>query len=291
MGLNRRSGGLYHAARLLCVFLSAAFVFAQYVPMGPVHDTGQSVTPAFEGWFSNPDGTFSILFGYYNRNQKQELDIPVGPDNRIEPGGPDQGQPTHFLPRRRWGVFTVTVPKDFGSSRITWTLVANGKKTAIPASLDPLWELSPLKDATGNTPPFIGFSASGPFVQGPRGQSTLVTTVLTTPVTLALWVADDASVVPGAMSPKTPPVTIFWSKFRGPGTVSFSGEKPVVEQANFEAPLHTVFRGRATTTATFSEAGEYILMVLANDWSGEGGRGFQCCWSNAQVKVTVTASR
>src|SRR5438874_12771456 len=123
MGFHRRSGGLCHAARILCVFLSAVLVFAQYVPMGPLHDSGQTVTPAFEGWFSNSDGTFSILFGYYNRNQKQELDIPVGPDNRIEPGGPDRGQPTHFLARRRWGGFTVTVPKDFGSSKITWTLV------------------------------------------------------------------------------------------------------------------------------------------------------------------------
>src|SRR4029077_56688 len=106
---------------------------AQYVPMGPLHDSGQTVTPAFEGWFANPDGTFSILFGYYNRNQKQELDIPVGPENGIEPGGPDQGQPMHFLPRRRWGVFTVTVPKDFGSSRTTWTPASSGQTTALPA--------------------------------------------------------------------------------------------------------------------------------------------------------------
>jgi hypothetical protein len=274
--------------RLLAFLLSAVFALAQYVPTEPLHDSGQSITPAFEGWFSNPDGTFSILFGYYNRNQKQELDIPVGAGNRIEPGGPDRGQPTHFLPRRRWGVFAVTVPKDFGSSRITWTLVANGKTTAIPASLDPLWELSPFKDAEGNTPPFIGFSASGPFVQGPRGHSTSVTTELPGPLTLALWLADDAHVVPGSTAPKTPPVTVFWTMFRGPGTVSFSQERPVVEKADFEGPPHTAFRGTATTTATFSVPGEYILNAAANDWSGEGGRGFQCCWSNAQVKVTVT---
>ena len=288
---DRPSGGWCDAARLMFVFLCAVLVFAQYVPTGPPHDSGQTVTPAFEGWYSNADGTFSILFGYYNRNQKQELDIPVGPDNRIEPGGEDRGQPTHFLPRRRWGVFAVTVPKDFGSGRLTWTLVVNGKTTAIPASLDPLWELSPFQDATGNTPPYIGFSAAGPFVQGPRGQSTSLTTTLIRPVTLALWVADDARVVPGAARPGTPPVTIFWSKFRGPGTVTFSEERPVVESADFEAPAQAAFRGRATTTATFSEAGEYILSALANDWSGEGGRGFQCCWSNAQVRVTVMTPR
>ena len=43
----------------------------------------------------------------------------------------------------------------------------------------------------------------------------------------------------------------------------------------------------AVSTATFSEPGDYVLHVIANDWSGEGGRGFVCCWTNAQVKVQV----
>ena len=73
------------------------------LPLEPKGRTGQSVTPAYEGWYQNPDGSFNLLFGYYNRNQTQALDIPVGPNNRIEPGGPDYGQPTHFLPHRQWG--------------------------------------------------------------------------------------------------------------------------------------------------------------------------------------------
>jgi hypothetical protein len=277
--------------RLFLVVLCPVFVFGQFASNTPQHNFGQSITPAFEGWFSNPDGTFSILFGYYNRNQVQELDIPIGPGNRIEPAGPDRGQPTHFLPKRQWGVFTVTVPKDFGSAKLTWTLSVNGTTTSIPASLDPLWELSPFKDATANTPPFIGFSASGPFVQGPRGHSTTITAPLGEKVTLTLWVADDANLVPGATAPNTPPVSISWSKFRGPGAVTFSEERPAIQEAEFNPPPHTAFRGKATTTAIFSEPGEYILRALANDWSGEGGRGFQCCWSNAQVKVTVAAPR
>ncbi len=144
----------------------------QQVRVEPVHDSGQSVTAAFEGWFRNPDGSFSILLGYFNRNAVQELDIPIGPDNNIEPGGPDQGQPTHFLPRRQWGMFTVMVPKDFGSNKLTWTLTANGVTTAIPFSLNPLYEVAPFRDASGNTPPYVGFSGHGPFVQGPRGSST-----------------------------------------------------------------------------------------------------------------------
>src|SRR5262249_554691 len=146
-------------------------------------------------------------------------------------------------------------------------------------------------DATGNTPPYIGFNASGPFVQGPRGQSASLTTAPATPLTLTLWLADDANVAPGAAKPQTPPITVSWSKFRGPGKVSFSDDKPAVEKTPFAAPAHVSTGGKATTTATFSEPGEYILGALANDWSGEGGRGFQCCWSNAQVKVTVTTPR
>ncbi len=264
---------------------------AQQLRTGPSHDSGQSVTGAFEGWFRNDDGTFSLLFGYFNRNLKQELDIPIGAGNRIDPGGPDQGQPTHFLTRRQWGLFSVTVPKDFGSKQLTWTLTANGATTSVPGNLNALWELSPFRDANGNAPPFIGFAPTGPFVQGPRGQSTPLVTVLPTPVALNLWVADDANVVPGATRPITPAVTITWTKFRGPGSVTFAKDRPTVEKADFAAPPSATFQGKAVTTATFSEPGEYVLHALANDWSGEGGRGFQCCWSNAQVKVTVKPAR
>jgi hypothetical protein len=258
----------------------------QTVYIEPPHDSGQGVTPAYEGWFSNSDGSFSLLFGYYNRNVKQELDIPIGPENRIEPGGPDQGQPTHFLTRRRWGVFTVTVPKDFGTKKLTWTLIANGKTAEVPAGLDTLWELNPFQDATGNTPPFIGFAQSGPFVQGPRGHTQELSGVMPSPVPLTLWVADDASVIPGATRPKTPAVTLTWSKYRGPGTVTFANDRPAIDNA--EVKLEKIaFSGRASTTATFSEPGDYVLHVVANDWTGDGGRGFQCCWSNARVKVSV----
>src|SRR5262245_15133188 len=61
--------------------------------------SGQDITPAFDGWEANPDGTFNLAFGYFNRNWDEELDIPIGPNNNVEPGGPDQGQPTHFYPR------------------------------------------------------------------------------------------------------------------------------------------------------------------------------------------------
>ena len=58
----------------------------------------------------------------------------------------------------------------------------------------------------------------------------------------------------------------------------FENAKPSIDKAE---------GGKATTTATFSEAGEYILRAQANDQSGDGGGGFQCCWTNAHVKIIV----
>jgi len=249
----------------------------------PARDSGDSVTGAYEGWFKNPDGSFSLLIGYFNRNMKEELDIPVGPNNRIEPGGPDRGQPTHFLARRQWGVFTITVPRDFVGSKLTWTLTANGQTNVIPASLDPLWEISPLQEeGIGNTPPVLRFEAAGPSVQGPRPMTASLAAVVATALPLTVWVTDDAKALSGRV-PRTSPVTISWGKFRGPGSVTFAIDKPAVEKIESSA----AFGGKAATTATFSEPGEYVLRVVANDWSGDGGRGFQCCWTNAMVKVSV----
>ena len=271
------------AGALFCCALLCA---QQKVPLEPPHDSGQGVTPAYEGYFENSDGSFSILFGYFNRNVKEVLDIPVGPDNLIEPGGPDRGQPTHFLTGRQWGLFTIMVPKGF-SEKLTWTLAANGKTAVVPANLNPLYLLAPFKDATGNTPPFIGFAETGPSVQGPRGQSTSLTTTLPNPAQLTLWVADDAHVAPGQRQLSTPPVTVSLSKYRGPGLVTFTPDHLQVEKAELKAPPIATFSGEVTASATFSEPGEYILHVVANDWSGVGGGGFQCCWTNAQIKVSV----
>ena len=286
-GQESMLSGRYLVLASCALLLAALPAHGQsHLPMEPLHDSGQSVTGAFEGWFKNPDGSFSILFGYFNRNLKEELDIPVGPNNHIEPGGPDQGQPTHFLPRRHWGVFTVTVPKDFGDQKLTWTMVANRQTTLVPGNLNPLWEISPFFEAgLGNTPPVVSFEEGGPSVQGPRPITTARAATLASPLTLNVWVADDAKSYPGANPPNTPPVTLTWSKFRGPGAVTFTNAKPAVEKT--DGRTTAAYSGRATTTATFSEPGEYILQVVANDWSGEGGRGFLCCWTNALVKVSV----
>ncbi len=100
-----------------------------------MYSSGQSVSPSYEGWWPNEDGSFTMFFGYMNSNWLQEFDVPIGPQNTIEPGGPDQGQPTHFYPRRNPFLFTLRVPADFGSKELIWTLTTNGKTERAYASL------------------------------------------------------------------------------------------------------------------------------------------------------------
>jgi hypothetical protein len=279
-----------HAYRTIVTRTCAALVIAgaalvgtgvsAQLPLATIRESGEAVTPAYEGWYRLADGRRALLIGYFNRNTKQVLDVPIGPNNRVEPGGPDLGQPTHFNQRRGWGVFTIIVPADF-KDKYTWTIVANGKTSSIPMGLHIDYEVEPFKDAAmGNTPPILKFEATGKTFQGPPiGIAKEMTATVGQALGLDLWVKDDAHEEPGSLRPKTAaPATLMWHKHRGPGEVTFSEARP---KADFAA------EGKANTTATFSEAGEYILRAQANDASGEGGGGFQCCWTNTHVKVTV----
>jgi hypothetical protein len=243
-----------------------------------ISETGQSVTGAYEGWYPNPDGTYTMLVGYFNRNSKETIEIPAGPDNRIEPGDPDQGQPTTFLPRRQWGVFTITVPKDFGKKKLTWTITSNGETNSIPMHLDPLWVVEPFKDATGNAPPVVRFEQGGrSFAGPPRGIAQNLTAQLADALPLITWVSDEGSTrTPRGGGRGATTLTVSWSKFRGPGAVSFDNARPRVEA-----------EGKSSTTAKFTAPGEYILRLQANNSTGDGGAGFQCCWTNVHVRVSV----
>ena len=270
------------AACAVAVLLLGISLSARQLPLQPARDFGQSVTAAFEGWYQNPDGTHTLLIGYFNRNLKQTLDIPIGPNNRIEPGGPDQGQPTHFLPRRQWGVFTIKVPKDFGDKRLTWTIVANGQSTSIPVGVIKGYQIEPFKEvAQGNEPPKIQFDPSGPVFFGPPvGIAATMSAAVGQPLTLSAIATDGAANDPdlNPIQLKQAPISTFWSKHRGPGDVTFSNVRPPVEKG-----------GKVTTTATFSQPGEYIIRAQVNDRSGDGGGGFQCCWTNVHIKVNVKA--
>src|SRR5262245_32824450 len=73
-----------------------------------------------------------------NRNWEEEIDVPVGPDNGFNVVGVDQGQPTHFLPRRNRFVFRVKVPATFkDKDELIWTLTTHGKTEKAYASLRP----------------------------------------------------------------------------------------------------------------------------------------------------------
>lgn len=251
--------------------------------LAPIRASGQTVTPVFEGWYRNPDGTYSLSFGYFNRNASEALDIATGPGNNISPGDANQGQPTHFQPRRHWGVFAVTVPADFGEKKVVWTLEVRGETFAIAGSLRPAWEIDALhgEASSGNTPPALKFDRAGPEGRGPRGITWVAQrATVGRPFTLTVWASDDGAARRSISSEGRAgaPVSLTLFKHQGPGDVAFSARAPTADAS-----------GAAATSVTFSEPGEYVLRVRANDASGvtEAGHA-QCCWSNGFVKVTVT---
>jgi hypothetical protein len=283
-----------------------AAVSAQIQAVNPQirHAKGQPVSPVYEGWYRTSDGAIFVSFGYFNRNTEEVVRIPVGAENKLDPQPADQGQPTVFFPGRHFGVFAVAVPKDRPKTEMTWTLSNKGQALTIPANLDPLFLIDPLKEVggayPGNTPPTLRLDQGGPALQGPRGGVVTKTATAGTPLTLDVWLTDDglppavppggrggaattqaqrgqspvANVPGGRGTPGVPPrgLSATWSAFRGPGTVTFADETPELQQ------------GKASTTATFSEPGEYLLRVLAADGSGFSA---QCCWTNGYVRVTV----
>ena len=273
-------------AALLALLLGAVAATAQPprapLPLEPEGDRGEAVYPALEGWYRNADGSHTILLGYFNRNAVP-VDLPIGPDNRIEPGGPDLGQPTHFLPRRAWGVFAIRVPADFGEQRLTWTLVANNQRAEVTFWLNPPYFVDPfLNRANGNVPPRLRVTVEGPERQGPpRGVAASLRAVAGVPIRLTAWARDTELEIPPpprAGGRPRPPLTVTWRQYRGPGTVTFDEETHEYE---------SLAGGEAVTTATFDEPGDYRLLVTANDVSGNGGGGDQCCWTTAHVDVVV----
>ena len=218
----------------------------------------------------NADGTFSMYFGYLNRNYEEELDIPVGPDNNVSftgaggdaknaDSGGDKGQPTHFYPRRQRMVFSVVIPKDWGLERkVVWTIVAHGKTNVAKGWLQPEWQINKeviMQEVGGgadleNQPP-VFVSGSGP-----------QTVTLPNAVTLTATAQDDGRPKPRVVrdiedvgAPAPSGLSVRWIQYRGPaglkvepGTAS-GYQKPVT----------------ATTTASFKVPGVYVLRAIAND--------------------------
>ncbi len=193
----------------------AGFVQAQSLS----YNSGQSIAPAYEGWEEDADGSKYFLFGYMNRNWEEEPDIQVGPANSFSPGNPDQGQPTHFLPRRNRFVFRVKVPAGWTEKEeLIWTITSpNGKTEKAWASLRLDYKVDDVVKASetgalgaGSSSPEI--RANKPPVVKIQGSKT-VTAKVGQPLSVAALVTDDG--VP---------------KFRGAGlagaAVSNRGSRP-----------------------------------------------------------------
>ena len=214
----------------------------------------------------NADGTFSMYFGYMNRNYEEELDIPVGADNNVTLGGDggaqggDHGQPTHFYPRRQRMVFSVVVPKDWGlDKKVVWTLTVRGKTNEAKGWLQPEWEINKeviMQEAGGGTdlenqaPVFV--SGSGP-----------QTVTFPNTVTLTATAQDDgrpkartARDIEDVSSAAPTGLSVRWVHYRGPAGASFApGSAASGSQKSFIS----------TTTASFKAPGVYVLRAIASD--------------------------
>ncbi len=250
---------------------------------------GQAIVPYFEGWIHNPDGTFDLVFGYFNRNWQEELAIAAGPDNDVEPGGADRGQPTYFLPRRRPWVFRVQVPRDWGNKVLTWTIRAHGRTEKAYGELLPVEEITERiimthgnlnpGDDDPNRPPTITIA---PLPAASHGR----------PLTLTALVSDDGLPKPRPAKPGAPSsaqadstapraqanqstgprsgLSVTWFEYRGPAKVTFD-----------PAGAIPVDSGKAVTSAHFSEPGMYELRATATDGALS---------TKAGVTITVNAA-
>lgn len=299
------------------------------LPLGPNRPAGEAVAPFLEAWYANPDGTYTLSFGYFNFNTEQTLEIPLGPDNRIEPAEFDGMQPTYFpgptqreregdmarmapgYQRHERGVFTVTVPPEYGQGQdsVVWTLRVNEETHKVTARVGPGREPMQLDygpRALGSVPPLLSFEEDGETGQHPAGitlDETLTASV-DQPLSITVWVTDPSERDEEALGPlyEEVPIGITWFKHQGPAgsEVTFQRQtEPWVgpeEDPEEDVPALHPFQDRvdpeggpSAVTATFSEPGDYVLRVRADNFEGpDSSASDQCCWTNGYVTVSVT---
>ena len=236
---------------------------------------GQNVQPVFEGWERNDDGSFNMVFGYLNRNYEEQPVIPVGNDNRFEPGPADRGQPTHFYTRRQQFVFKVRVPADWGEEQdLIWTVTHNGRTDQAFGHLWPVWELDAgvmrLNRGTGTAQFFT--DNQRPSIRVDGAESGFEVT-LPDSLELSVLAGDDGVPPPNPrLAERTPRrgpksqaivdprnaattgLAVTWLHWRGPGDVTFAPQVPEIAED-----------GRAVTSVSFSEPGTYVLQAVADD--------------------------
>jgi hypothetical protein len=268
------------------IWAAAAFLLAAAGPHGTadqlVYSSGQNVVPVFEGWERNADGSFDMLFGYFNRNRDEVVDIPIGPENRFEPGPPDRGQPTRFYPSRNRYWFRVRVPADFGSRELVWTLTSRGRTERAYATLNPGYVTDPSIQQLDLAGINLWWAEAGvnqaPVVriEGDRRRRVRIGE----PLRLVASASDDG--IPPA--PKKPSrgryawygLRVAWFVDRGAGEVAFDPPQfKVYPDFAADSPWTPGWTapplpadGKYSVTVTFTSAGEYVLRVMAHD----GGR-------------------
>jgi hypothetical protein len=175
-------------------------------PLAPPNANGNFVAPFFDGWYPNEDGTYTLSFGFMNRNDTDLVEIQLGTDNFIEPAEFDGDQPESFPvvryggfggPRER-GVFGVVVPADFEGD-VWWTLTTDGYTTRVPGRLKSpgliitgAYELSTTPMARGSLRPIVRFSEDGPDIIGIEGVESpeVRTTTVGEPIEVEFWAFD-----------------------------------------------------------------------------------------------------
>jgi hypothetical protein len=271
----------------------------------PLPPSGRQVIPFFEGWYANPDGTYTISFGYLNRNPDTPLDIPLGERNRIEPAKYDGVQPTHFLASRQRGYFAITVPAQERDQDIWWHITADdGQVFNVPGRTNAgAYQLDWLARPHGSLPPLMWFDSERNARQGPEGLRApqAVTTQVGRPVMLQVSTRDPSVRDPSDRRFAEPlDVRVIWSKYSGPaGAVTYSRppnspepESPAGGGGNAPGPEQIMLdgvSGTARVMATFSVPGEYVMLAQSDNWrSPDSSAGDQCCWTNAYQRVVVT---
>jgi hypothetical protein len=271
------------ARGLLPALLLVVVCFAR--PLAQTHfASGQDVQPVFEGWERNTDGSFSMVFGYLNRNYEEEIDVPVGPNNTIEPGG-DRGQPAHFYTRRQQFMFKVRVPRDWGNKDMVWSVTVRGKTEKAYGTLMPVWEIDRhVYQQNRAGPGELGEEDDPPHIAlvGPAQRTANVGQ----PITIDTTVQDDgrptmrptrsgtgntgrANAAPQTVAPRPQnPVTQSVVKLDPGmrlGVIWIVHRRSTPAVVKFVPPKVPVVEGKASTAVTFTTPGTYVLRGYADD--------------------------